>query len=1227
MPRQVKIGFDKTPSPLVKQFPQLVDIRGTPLFDTAGNPLVTEDGASLASFNNSENSLSSFVANKGRNEFVAVEEQFPNESEVSSTLLGVPRAEEQLSLFSDVSTYGLDRSNWNYYTVSSAGTPSTWYNRKHPTFGNRGPARFYESTDEQALYLKSFPTQYTYPGHPRSSLLNAPDYTSGGPAGYFGKYLKFLALGRWLFEVWKDIDLRFAERNFISDCITFIDSNRDPIPFYGPDGGPNDEPNVWNANTGTFKTQSQWRTVIYTSDENPIQASRKHEEIAMAQIENWSLFYLRIRNDTDSYPIYKYKGYMYEFKTETDLIDPIPGVGPYSLMPAFCDQDNSRPGGSTNNGTTGILESRKSFRYQPGRVSGFTFGLRLKNNLSSNADKIEWGAANQTDQYMFQVSGTKFNIVRRSTLEIPVEVLEDPAGMDLTEQDQTGPEIPPSLDASQPMYTLTIPRDKWNGDPLDGSGPSGHIIKPENVTMYKIEYSWYGAIGAKFYAYIPLGNGECRWVRMHTLILENKLAAPVLANADFKFRYVLNNAVTSNLTEPTYIYKYGSSYYIDGGDEGTVTINSATSPTKLFSSAAIKGAVLGIHPKKKLFNSFGISNSDSAGADASYDGIDNNKKLYPVTLNVHSDNDIKVNIQEITVSPDGHHGSRSVDLSCGSLYSNDSFAKDITFNIIEGKSKISITDDSTNTLSYLDVGAKVIGDGLFNVYTKTINSGTQESEIGRKTRYEFSDQELNDYIKKDGTLIDFSNEATASQVVFSTKLDSFRNIVASDVPISANTFKVHFLNPNSYSGGYFRDFCIGVTPDVPSEMSDENGSFLNFGPAGADGLRVYPTDEPSDPTGVFQIRNTLHEEWTNHSHILDLADGADVAESFVRGPDRFEQDERVRGADLPFAYQISPGRYATKGVLSSVLFKVRTTGYSIESIDQLNIPADFAADSYRVVFTNGSQNFPPIEDKTIRVAEVGVGDVSTGYVYASKPTQILLDPADTESSRHVVYIEPPEGLTDSQLQARTTQLLSIQSGGEIQGKVVSMESDNVLYNPDNPDNGRQSVSRFLRQDVFQFNVQPLYLFFGMMHGSRINNIIVEEITEKGRSTHVPNFLGHNLSPGFADKSNVTLVSDLNVSSSNAPSNFQSEDRLSSANYDTSTTNPVSTLGETLFSFYVGENESVKFDLDNIFGADRKFLTPGLYNNKAIYFTVEPLEGLDGNNENANVQMTVTTKEQ
>jgi hypothetical protein len=53
---------------------------------------------------------------------------------------------------------------------------------------------------------------------------------------------------------------------------------------------------------------------------------------------------------------------------------------------------------------------------------------------------------------------------------------------------------------STPMWETVIPRTKFNGDSLLGTGPSGYILSFENVTMYKIEYSWYGAIGAKFYA-------------------------------------------------------------------------------------------------------------------------------------------------------------------------------------------------------------------------------------------------------------------------------------------------------------------------------------------------------------------------------------------------------------------------------------------------------------------------------------------------------------------------------------------------------------------------------------------------------------------------------------------------------------------------------------------------------------------------------------------------------
>ena len=60
-------------------------------------------------------------------------------------------------------------------------------------------------------------------------------------------------------------------------------------------------------------------------------------------------------------------------------------------------------------------------------------------------------------------------------------------------------------------FTIEIVKDNFNGDILNGNGPSGYNLLPENVTMYKIEFGWYGAIGVRFYAYVPIGNGECRW--------------------------------------------------------------------------------------------------------------------------------------------------------------------------------------------------------------------------------------------------------------------------------------------------------------------------------------------------------------------------------------------------------------------------------------------------------------------------------------------------------------------------------------------------------------------------------------------------------------------------------------------------------------------------------------------------------------------------------------------
>ena len=110
------------------------------------------------------------------------------------------------------------------------------------------------------------------------------------------------------------------------------------------------------------------------------------------------------------------------------------------------------------------------------------------------------------------------------------------------------------------------------------------------VTMLKIEFSWYGAVGALFLAYVPVGNGEARWVRVHHLRASNQLKIASLGNATLPITYnTYGGGDTESLgdgeeevtpsgadygTKSHNIVKYGASYYIDGGDRGTVRLYS-----------------------------------------------------------------------------------------------------------------------------------------------------------------------------------------------------------------------------------------------------------------------------------------------------------------------------------------------------------------------------------------------------------------------------------------------------------------------------------------------------------------------------------------------------------------------------------------------------------------------------------------------------------------------------
>jgi hypothetical protein len=322
-----------------------------------------------------------------------------------------------------------------------------------------------------------------------------------------------------------------------------------------------------------------------------------------------------------------------------------------------------------------ILSSKRFFRYQPGRVSAATFGVRV-NTTTDRTDIKKFGAFDKRDGYYIEVQGggqtaigDKENnllcVRRTSALEsdepgIRTANVADgdrgTAGTDLVivragltyvhaglfdlSLRGTGNNIGgnASSDGTATVaasfftvpndyrytYEYRVPRKFFSHDRLDGedrtqyysdrtpgrssftvsiSGTAGSPnvsygnstvvtdddgniltrrsvwdIDLSKVTMFKMEYSWYGAVGGHFLAYVPDATtaGEARWVRMHHIRASNQLASPSLANPTLPLSYLAQKSTSGNENS---VYKYGASYYIDGGDKGTITARSQSNAT------------------------------------------------------------------------------------------------------------------------------------------------------------------------------------------------------------------------------------------------------------------------------------------------------------------------------------------------------------------------------------------------------------------------------------------------------------------------------------------------------------------------------------------------------------------------------------------------------------------------------------------------------------------------
>jgi hypothetical protein len=344
------------------------------------------------------------------------------------------------------------------------------------------------------------------------------------------------------------------------------------------------------------------------------------------------------------------------------------GTGTTTHVPTESAAKVSLGTGVTNAYQT--LSSKRFFRYQPGRVSAATFGVRV-NTTTDITDVKKFGAFDKKDGYYIEVQGggqtaisdkeTNFYCVRRtSALESNETGIRNPnsvdgdrgtAGTDLVivragltyihaalfdrSLRGSGNNIGGNASSSGAVtvsasfltvpndyrytYEYRVPRKYFSHDRLDGqtrtqyysdrtpgrssftlsiagtadsplvSYTNGTAVTDDlnnittkasvwsidfsKVTMYKVEYSWYGAVGGHFLAYVPDATtaGEARWVRIHHLRASNQLTSPSLSNPTLPISYLTQKATSGNENS---IYKYGASYYIDGGDKGTIVARS-----------------------------------------------------------------------------------------------------------------------------------------------------------------------------------------------------------------------------------------------------------------------------------------------------------------------------------------------------------------------------------------------------------------------------------------------------------------------------------------------------------------------------------------------------------------------------------------------------------------------------------------------------------------------------
>ncbi len=1110
-----------------------------------------------------------------------IAEIFKETSEVSTTLLGVNRAEVQLSLFSNVSSYGLNKDDWETYSYNSGTSKVSWERRINKTYGQRYTARIEEETQESAVKLSAFPVPYSFPYGPIYQKIGLYDEDK------YNRYIDFIKLGNAAFDYFSSTAAQSAgyTTGFASK---FLDKNHVTI-----DGS---------------------NEVVYSK----VEGKPDDFTFAFSKIDDWTDTWRQIDSEQLTDPV---TGGKIGFGSLNTLL---------SLAGIPVPSGDTLPGYNSNYIRFSAIQSRRVFRYQPGRISGFTFGLRSSVERTSGVE-LEWGIANTTDQYMFRIYSGELSIIRRSTVPLSVDVLTR-NGLDPTEitsvriGDGTYPTVQPFIPSGDPFdvspgfgpysntteqderatryHTINIPRDNFNGDPLNGNGPSGYNIQADNVTMWKIEFGWYGAIGARFYAYIPAGVGDARWVVVHTLVIENQLTGPCLEDSYFRFKYSLNCIDNARITTPQFLYKYGASYYIDGGDEGTSQIYSVSTglnPKQI--NAANETTIFGVRPKDVFTSVTG------AGSTERLVEIANRKLILPTKFSMTTNALTEVKVQTC-VGCKGH--AHVITPGVGSTISG----REINLEFIQSNTISGIGASFTTD----DIGSKLIAPSIFNAYIHSFSGTPEETHFGKDyyssvniygwgpglDGYPYYNTNMDEttggrriggaLVKDYGqagivTTIGITDPTTGIGGTYPHKvrLSSYNDVhFASSQKLSGSIIKIQFLNSrpkdgiSSYRGStHWSDFTIGVTDREPTisgtDLVGWDDSVLSW----TDYTEVAGVSPiaGSGTTTILPNSNILFGEST-HSWGGMNEDGVEFSESWSPSEYRVRMAEDVRTPTVP-----NPTGQNSGGVCSTI-------EVSVGEKSDIAINVLYVASTTDV--PDGTTSTRSHEYLIVQgTFGGGITDWLGGQVVfentdgSVNSTSAVYDQSTPTSTNNANYFG---GVDIQYIRIRTpggSLFVSNQTGLKIIGRTVKLIGNRLNQ---------------IKTKLFTYAVYPLYLVGKLRDNSKINNIMITEVSGNFQKTTSPKLAITENSNGSID-----IVGGDGSNTEIPPPNFLPIDRLSSATVDLQN---LRVLRESVTKdiFYIGQDETKEIDMTKVFGVDRNVITPDNQNIEATFITAKSLSG-------------------